>query len=53
MSSLLDAILELRIILAGKRDMTHPRNWRRLSDLIRKRSDRQIRKMEVRRGLVK
>lgn len=53
MTKFLDALLEFRISLAARRDMTKPSNWRYLSDLIRQRSPAQIERMERSRGLVK
>lgn len=48
-----DVLLEFRISLAGRRDMTKPKNWRHLTDLIRQRSPEQVNRMERSQGLVK
>lgn len=53
MSNFRDVLLEFRIGLATRRDMTKPDNWRYLSDLIRQRSPEQVSRMERSRGLEK
>lgn len=53
MTKFSDVLLEFRISLAARRDMTKPENWRYLAELIRQRSPEQVAKMERSRGLVK
>lgn len=48
-----DILLEFRIGLAARRDMTKPGNWRYLADLIRQRSPEQVNRMERSQGLAK
>lgn len=48
-----DVILEFRISLAARRDMTKPENWQHFTKLIRQRSPEQIARLEKRMGLTK
>lgn len=48
-----DVLLEFRISLAARRDMTKPSNWQHFTELLRQRSPEQIARMERGQGLAK